>query len=541
MANTVEDRIHFYYKGHTYEIEPASLSQDDAWFNATGLAHGASEEGTLLSQIYDSENIAIEWAQWNLIKTADEANSDGTITYWYVGVEDTNVSESVVDNPDGSVTTVYSSDKTYPDGTTVHFSYNSTINDDDTGNSLAVYEYPDGRRVETTTTYTLGAGDAIVEETTTVTTLSGGAVIDFPTESAGLKKGGGVTTSSVANNIYSYLANIDSAAENSLIYKQAKAITKLAPSASDGGGSKYLWLGGTDDSSNNWYWVGLDQYEHFVYTNLASEYRNWGAGATVTEPDNPGVQGGMAIALEQWPKATGSIGEEGEWNNLTQTDLLYSVIEWNGLIGTDAKDKLSSGSDDCVIHAGAEADQIKTSMGNDVIYGESGDDRISAGGGNDLILGGTGVDMIDAGSGDDIILAGEGSEEKVQKVKGGSGNDFFVLNSASIADAPSITDFDSGQDSLILDSTVFTAFENPDAADGEAGYFQVEANQYLRGYGLDAASNNETGVDDFLIFDIRSGKLYYDEDGNEGGSETVLIATLKGNAKYLDFDNFIVV
>lgn len=250
----------------------------------------------------------------------------------------------------------------------------------------------------------------------------------------------------------------------------------------------------------------------------------------------------MALALEQWPKSTGSIGQAGEWNNLKQEDLLYSVIEWNGLIGTDGKDNFQSTNDDCVVHAGAERDQIKTLGGDDVIYAGSGDDRISSGGGNDLILGGAGVDVIDAGSGDDIVVSGAGNE----KVKGGAGRDMFVLNSLDAGDVDTILDFNPSQDKLILDSTVFTAFKK-EGDEGEVE--QVLANEFIKGAGYVkqegtgyAYSNpNITGVDDYLIFDTRGGRLYYDEDGNKDGATPELIAVFKGKATSLDFDNFVIV
>lgn len=186
--STISERIHFYYNGHTYEIEPAKLNHGDAWYNATGLAHGAAEEGTLLSQLYDSAHIATTWSQWNLIKTADAANDDGTINYWQVGVEDINVVENTVENEDGSSVVTYSSDKVYPDGTVVRYSYEKDTNTDKSGTIQEKWTYPDGRVVEQNLTFADQDGVSTVTGSDTATTLSNGSTIDFPESSASRKK-----------------------------------------------------------------------------------------------------------------------------------------------------------------------------------------------------------------------------------------------------------------------------------------------------------------------------------------------------------------
>ena len=54
-------------------------------------------------------------------------------------------------------------------------------------------------------------------------------------------------------------------------------------------------------------------------------------------------------------------------------------------------------------------------------------------------------------------------------------------------------------------------------------------------------SSNATGIDDHLIYDTSSGKLYYDADGNKADSAPVLIAIVKGKMADFNFEDISII
>jgi hypothetical protein len=83
-------------------------------------------------------------------------------------------------------------------------------------------------------------------------------------------------------------------------------------------------------------------------------------------------------------------------------------------------------------------------------------------------------------------------------------------------------------DQLVFDSAVFEAFSVTTLPGG------LTTTNLLKGQDVTGPSANETGVDDYLIFNTKTGCLYYDADGNGTESETILVAVLKG--KMADFN-----
>ncbi|HJV27042.1 MAG TPA: lectin-like protein [Aromatoleum sp.] len=411
----------------------------------------------------------------------------------------------------------------------------------------------------------------------------------------------------------SYVAIVDSAAENAAILKNIKAsVPQGASVAADGGGADYLWLGASDSATEGvWQWTNG--------TAVSAGFQNWGSGTRGSEPDNfNGNQDFLAMGVGKWPAPSGGIGVAGQWNDLSGSNTLWSVIEWDGLIGTAGNDKLTGTAGDDVIDGDAGNDNIKGGDGADIIYAGDGNDKVDAGNGNNWVIAetgdtdsddgmdyfkaGTGDDFLAAGTGDDKIIAGDGNNTVIggsgndiittgagndiidvegyytedgvasegndviktgagndfivlgagyDKVWGGTGNDVFVFSdipsatsttvqnrdgtTSTVVLAHRINDFDAGGngvavDHLAFDSTVFDAFENG-----------ISATNFIKGKGLTGASANETGVDDFLIFDTSSGRLYYDADGNGSEHQAVLIAIIKGNTADFDFGDITII
>ena len=139
------------------------------------------------------------------------------------------------------------------------------------------------------------------------------------------------------------LAHIDSQAENDAIMAAISAAVPSGSTASDGGGVKYVWMGGTESPEGTFAW--LDAAASPFWTGgktgaaTAGVFTNWGrntAGAAGPEPDNSGgTQNRAAMALVAWPSSgTSKIGQPGQWNDIRDTNTLAYVIEFDGIWAT---------------------------------------------------------------------------------------------------------------------------------------------------------------------------------------------------------------
>lgn len=112
----------------------------------------------------------------------------------------------------------------------------------------------------------------------------------------------------------------------------------VSTTASDGGGSLYVWIGGKETTEGTYVWS--DNPTTSFWTNgsggssVGGAYQNWGRSASSAggpEPDNYlGTQNRVAMALERWPASLSydAIGQAGQWNDIQSGDLLYYLIEW---------------------------------------------------------------------------------------------------------------------------------------------------------------------------------------------------------------------
>jgi len=79
-----------------------------------------------------------------------------------------------------------------------------------------------------------------------------------------------------------------------------------------------------------------------------------------------------------------------------------------------------------------------------LIRGGAGDDLLNGRNGNDTLRGNWGNDTLIGGLGDDILFGGLGNDV----LTGSAGSDRFLL--AAVRGSDTITDFESGVDSLVL-------------------------------------------------------------------------------------------
>ncbi len=203
-----------------------------------------------------------------------------------------------------------------------------------------------------------------------------------------------------------HLAAITSASENNAIIQAALADASLissAPTANDGGGAKYLWLGATD--------VVVEGRFAWVTGESFSLYSAWASGPQGREPDDfGGAQDALAMALEAYPRPSGGIGSAGLWNDVNERNSLSFVIEYDEMRGTDASE---------TIQAGAGADTVRGLAGDDTISGGGGLDYLRGDEGNDSLVGGSGFDDANGNMGNDTVSTGAGEDYCV----GGKDND----------------------------------------------------------------------------------------------------------------------
>lgn len=141
-------------------------------------------------------------------------------------------------------------------------------------------------------------------------------------------------------------------------------------------------------------------------------------------------------------------------NGTPESDLVYSWAG-NDILNGDGGDDFILGyqGDDSII-GGAGDDFIGGDEGSDRLDGNDGDDILYAGAGNDTLRGGNGSDRLFAEAGNDILHLGPGADLAF----GGAGADIFVIDSglgvASPEMAPTIADFNSGEDAIEIIITI---------------------------------------------------------------------------------------
>jgi Ca2+-binding RTX toxin-like protein len=183
-------------------------------------------------------------------------------------------------------------------------------------------------------------------------------------------------------------------------------------------------------------------------------------------------------------------------------------------------------------YAGSNAYDFRTvepskspTSGNDSLLGTPGKDSINALAGDDTLNGGAGNDILLGGEGDDRLIGGNG----IDVLTGGVGTDHFLFDRLlGKKNVDTITDFESGIDKILLDDAVFKKLiSDSDFSD----------NFLIRPI-LEPASAQDQN--DFIVFDLKSSKLYYDVDGSSQRSPAVWFATLTGVSSLSHNDFWIV-
>lgn len=112
------------------------------------------------------------------------------------------------------------------------------------------------------------------------------------------------------------------------------------------------------------------------------------------------------------------------------------------LTGSSLNDTITGGSGNDTIDGGA---------GDDYLIGLAGNDIIDGGDGSDTIVGGAGADEIDGGAGDDVLDVSSGSSGDTLTLGEGADTIRYILpEGESVREAPVVTDFEEGVDSISI-------------------------------------------------------------------------------------------
>jgi hypothetical protein len=143
-----------------------------------------------------------------------------------------------------------------------------------------------------------------------------------------------------------YLVEINDQAEQNAIYDaiiNGASVNPTYTTSPDGGGIAYVWTGATDKvTEGTWLWDGDNNGEGINFwigegsagagggSAVAGRYFNWGgtSAGPPKEPDNWNNQDAAGIALAGWPSGTTLLGIAGEWNDISTSNLMYYVIEY---------------------------------------------------------------------------------------------------------------------------------------------------------------------------------------------------------------------
>ncbi|MBX9253935.1 M10 family metallopeptidase C-terminal domain-containing protein [Desmonostoc muscorum CCALA 125] len=329
-------------------------------------------------------------------------------------------------------------------------------------------------------TYSFVANSALGTDTITETTTGGTDTINFSGTTVAVNLNLGLTTLQTVNSNLNLIVSANNVIENAT------------------GGTGNDTLTGNTLNNNLIGGGGNDQLQGLAGNDTYSFLANSALGTdTITETTTGGTD---AIDFSGTTSAVNlNLGVATSQTVNSNLKLIFSannVIE-NATGGT-GNDSLTGNTLNNTLIGGD---------GNDQLQGLEGNDNLQGGNGNDTLTGGTGDDVLWGGLGNDI-LTGNAGKDKYQF----QGNGVF---STSLG-VDYITQFEVGQDQIVLSKTTFNAVTN-NVGQVLTDFAVVTDNQFVN------ASNAR------IVFSRSSGSLFYNQDGNVLGTGTVFEFARLGN------------
>ncbi len=156
------------------------------------------------------------------------------------------------------------------------------------------------------------------------------------------------------------------------------------------------------------------------------------------------------------------------------------------------------------------------------IIGNAGQNTLIGSRFADTISGSLGNDTLNGGGGADTLYGGHGSD----KLRGGLGADRYMFDTKPVSGSGDTIELFSSIDSILLSKVAFRAL-------GRA----VTSNEFAQGAGLTKARD----ASDNIIYNTKTGALYYDADGAGGAASIkfVQIGTANKHPGSLSYDDFL--
>ncbi|MGF2013767.1 calcium-binding protein [Nostoc sp. DedVER01b] len=148
--------------------------------------------------------------------------------------------------------------------------------------------------------------------------------------------------------------------------------------------------------------------------------------------------------------------------------------------------------------------------------GGTGNDSLTGNTLNNTLIGGDGNDTLQGGDGDDQLLGGLGNDI----LTGGTGKDKYLFQSNGVFSTSlgvdNITQFEKGQDQIVLSKTTFNAVTNT-------------VGQTLTDFAVVTNNQSVNASNAHIVFSQSTGSLFYNQDGNLLGTGTVFEFARLGN------------
>jgi serralysin len=202
----------------------------------------------------------------------------------------------------------------------------------------------------------------------------------------------------------------------------------------------------------------------------------------------------------------------------------YSTAPGEAKTGRGVRVNLANGKAE---FSDAEGDQL---IGIENLTGSAFKDTLTGNATANRLEGGSGIDTLAGGAGADLIYGGTGSDILTGNVTGTADGvrDTFVFNTTlnAVTNVDLISTFEANElDKIALDPAVFASIMGGTTTG-------LDASEFRSRNGGDAVD-----ADDFILYDPRTGNLFYDADGNGAGAK-VLFAQLAGLIGVLDNSDF---
>lgn len=283
------------------------------------------------------------------------------------------------------------------------------------------------------------------------------------------------------------------------------------------------------------YAIVLKSEQTFAINSSAGDAYSDGEGYFIALPNAPGIWVPMSVGDQPHDLPFQTVMSFAPFNatdgddrflGTPMNDVMTGGDGADSLFGGDGRDRLSGDDGDDLLDGGQAKDKLWGGAGNDLLDGGDGKDRLQGGADDDVLNGGDGKDLLQGGTGNDALNGGAGNDTLI----GGTGSDTFRFK-----DAPGVTNIDVIKDFSVAGS------DAPDMIELDSGIFtSLDVGALTSGSFVSGRKPAASQADDFILYNTRTGQLFYDADGN-GDGDPVAFAVIAGSPNDLGAADFVIV